>query len=239
MNRAGLLRVEATATRAWPAAEEEQIGNWLLRFNHGYTKRANSAYVVGPVNADDVSEIRSWYTARDQPFYIREVSLWANPDLEHELIRQNFRRFDETLIMTGNLAEADVAIELLDPAEWITWYATFEGATKGNQVHHLALINRINTPVALAIIRSGGQPVACGLAVADADWVGLFDIATDPTQRRRGHGRQLMQGLMEWGMAQGARSGYLQVLATNVPAIELYERLGFGERYRNWYWTET
>jgi ribosomal protein S18 acetylase RimI-like enzyme len=238
VNREELIALEDTATRAWAAAEEERQGNWLLRFNHGYTKRANSAYVIGPVEADAIPALRDWYANRSLPLHIRETSLWANPGLQAELERRKFRRFDETLVMTGSTQASHVGIELIEPGAWISWYAAFEGATKGNQSHHLALINRITTPVAPAVYSVDGQPVACGLAVADGNRVGLFDIATDPDRRREGHGRAMVSGLLAWGAALGASWAYLQVLATNAPAIRLYEGLGFREAYRNWYWTE-
>jgi len=65
--------------------------------------------------------------------------------------------------------------------------------------------------------------------------LGLFDIITDEGQRRRGYGRQLMQGLLAWGKQQGARSAYLQVMLNNPPALALYAGLGFREVYRYWY----
>lgn len=234
-----LITLEATATRAWAAAEEERHGNWLLRANHGYTKRANSAYVIGNVDTGEIPEIRDWYAQRDLPLIIREISLWSNPDLGAWLAGNSFRRFDETLVMTGPVSPGAPTISIVAPDVWIASYAAFEGGTKGNQEHHLALINRITTPVAPVLLFANGEPVACGLAVADGDWVGLFDIATSPHHRRNGYGLALMQGLSAWGAEQGAQRTYLQVLASNAPAISLYQRLGYTEAYRNWYWAET
>jgi N-acetylglutamate synthase len=71
--------------------------------------------------------------------------------------------------------------------------------------------------------------------VRDEDLTGLFDLVVAPERRGRGHGRALVDGLLRWAATGGARRAYLQVLATNVVAVRLYERAGFREAYRYWY----
>jgi ribosomal protein S18 acetylase RimI-like enzyme len=65
--------------------------------------------------------------------------------------------------------------------------------------------------------------------------VGLFDIVTLPSARRRGVGRRLVTSMLAWARDEGATDGYLQVVATNAPAIALYRQLGFDEAYRYHY----
>ena len=52
-------------------------------------------------------------------------------------------------------------------------------------------------------------------------------IAVDPRYRRRGLGAQLMRRVMELAARRGARRATLEVRASNVPALRLYEELGF------------
>lgn len=237
MNHSELLALETTATRSWPAAEEERHGNWLLRANHGYTKRANSAYAVGAVESGDLPLLQKWYRSRALPLYIREVSLHTNSGLGEHLTSHGFSRFDETLIMTTGLTGSepgDIQTVALD--DWLRLFTRFEGATKGDQRRHGELIERIATPVLLAVAEADREPVACGLGVCDGQWLGLFDIATDPDRRRAGHGRRLVKAMLGWGGANGATGAWLQVVASNQAAIGLYEALGFREAYRAWYW---
>jgi ribosomal protein S18 acetylase RimI-like enzyme len=84
---------------------------------------------------------------------------------------------------------------------------------------------------AYLLVRSGGEPVAAGLAVADAPWTGLFDLATAPSARRRGFGTALLRQLLVWGAERGAPEAYLQVVSGNGPAEALYAREGFRETY--------
>jgi len=86
-----------------------------------------------------------------------------------------------------------------------------------------------------ALLVEAGQPVACGLAVAERGSVGCFDIAVHPAHRRKGHARRLMLDLLAWGQAQGAHTAYLQVMCNNAAALGLYAGLGFAEQYRYWY----
>jgi len=71
--------------------------------------------------------------------------------------------------------------------------------------------------------------VAVGIAVEADGLVGLFCLAVDPGRRREGLGTEMVRALL----ARSASStAYLQVEASNEPAIGLYTRLGFGEAYR-------
>jgi GNAT superfamily N-acetyltransferase len=238
---AGLRTLEQVALRAWPAAEERWLGQWLLRFNCGYTKRANSAYVMGIEPDLDLDErIEAAATAmRDQdlPLIVRECSLAIDPRIGHEMQRRGFTRIDETMVMTASLEPGDEpAADQIDLDAWLRLYLRFVGGTKGDQALHREILSRIASRSRLGVLHAGGEAVSIGLAVADDAWVGLFDIATDPKRLRQGHGRMLVERLQSWGWRQGARRSYLQVMTRNAPAIALYHQLGYVEAYRYWYW---
>jgi ribosomal-protein-alanine N-acetyltransferase len=55
----------------------------------------------------------------------------------------------------------------------------------------------------------------------------LLDMAVHPEQRRRGIADGLMEELVRIMRQQGCRVIYLEVRATNVPALRLYEKSGF------------
>ena len=69
----------------------------------------------------------------------------------------------------------------------------------------------------------------------DGDLLGIFDLVSHPAERRRGHARALMAGLLAWGREQGSRHAYLQVVEANAPAMALYASLGYAPLYRYWY----
>ncbi len=55
----------------------------------------------------------------------------------------------------------------------------------------------------------------------------VTNIAVDPQCRRRGYGRAVTQALLEQAHKQGFSQVSLEVRVSNLPAISLYEGLGF------------
>jgi GNAT superfamily N-acetyltransferase len=236
-----LSSLERVALRACPAAEERWLGRWLLRFGGGYTKRANSAFVLG-VEPDLDLDVRIEAAAaqlreQDLPLIVRESSLKVDPRIGVALRQRGFSRIDETIVMTAAMPESSGdGPEQIDLDTWLDLYQRFEGGTRGSTTQYRTLLTRIEQPTCYGVLRSAGEPITIGQAVADSGWVGLYAIATDPARRRQGYGRSLVRHLLAWGSAQGASHSYLQVIASNAPAVSLYEQLGYVEAYRYWYW---
>ncbi|MFN3847620.1 MAG: ribosomal protein S18-alanine N-acetyltransferase [Paracoccaceae bacterium] len=80
-----------------------------------------------------------------------------------------------------------------------------------------------DTPHVFAIHESGGFLI--GRAVAgEAE---LLTLAVSPDLRRLGMGRRLVHTFLTEAAARGATSAFLEVAASNFPAIALYEQTGF------------
>ena len=86
-----------------------------------------------------------------------------------------------------------------------------------------------------SLVDAGGRGVACGLGVLEGEAVGLFDLITDPAERKKGYGTRLLAGILRWSRENGACHAYLQVMEVNVVARKLYAKFGFQEVYRYWY----
>ncbi len=74
-----------------------------------------------------------------------------------------------------------------------------------------------------------------GLGVLESGYLGIFDLVTSPMQRRRGYATALIQGLLKWGIEKGAFFSYIQVVKANIPARNLYAKLGYQPIYEYWY----
>jgi len=223
--RTGDIRnLEYAAARAWPGVEQQWIDGWLLRYGHGSTRRANSAVpleVRGDLSA--LPAIIDWYAARSA------TPLLVAPD---RLLRvpPGVPVDGENVVMTRELT-------------------TVPGAASGVTMaphpdERWLRINERDVPIDVLTAVIDGEVVfanrsdaAVGRAAVTTApdgtrWVGLSAVHVAAPRRRAGHGRALCEALLAWAAGRGATRGYAQVLADNVPAIDLYESMGFTTQHR-------
>lgn len=236
--------LEYLAFNAWPALRVLVQHDWMLRFADGYSKRANSVNALTPAHDTPVAELQRRITDAEAMFArlgircVFRLSPLMDPQVASLLEARGWAAFEETIIMEADLSSgpktpADVAVAARRDTVWSHGYSTFNGVPPERQRLHDRILDAIVPDAGFATAADdAGRPVAFGLGVAERSHVGLFDIVSDPSVRRAGHGRRVVEGLMAWGGARGAAFAYLQVVTTNAPAIALYERLGFREAYR-------
>ena len=82
-----------------------------------------------------------------------------------------------------------------------------------------------------------GVMAAFAITQVVLDEASLFNIAVDPAFQRRGYGRQLLQHLIAELEKREVMTLWLEVRASNHPAIALYEQLDFHQvsRRPNYY----
>jgi N-acetylglutamate synthase len=242
--------IEEATLNAWPALQQMVYDGWLLRFANGYTGRANS---INPVYAGSLPAVEKigacerLYRARGLPANFRITPL-VPPDLEPVLEDQGYVARSLTSVQCLELDSKMPSQNGLTPAEMQAWERPsrpwLQACINLNEVPAHAvpilwgILNNIVTPSRYLLLCRENQPIACGLAVVEERYAGLYKIATHPAQRGRGYGSQLVLSLLAWAKDQGARLAYLQVTAENAAAQRLYTRLGFVEFYRYWYRTQ-
>jgi len=65
------------------------------------------------------------------------------------------------------------------------------------------------------------------VAMPGADELHLLNLTVAPAQQRQGHGRALMQRLINHARQRGDQMLWLEVRQSNLPALALYRRSGF------------
>ncbi|MDQ2796818.1 MAG: GNAT family N-acetyltransferase [Actinomycetota bacterium] len=225
------LALEAVAAQGLRPAETAQLGGWLLRADHGLTRRANSVLPLkqlGMPLADALDLARDWYAERSLPLWIAAPAE-ARRLLDAELGERGWRPVDESHVMAARLDQvrrpADPALAVLDAApddDWLTLYRGGAASTAAGR----ALLTR-HDRVAFASIRLGGRTVAVGRGAVDDGWLGVMAVEVDPEYRRQGLAGAIMSALWRWGGEQDAERGYLQVTVENTAAVALYEKLGY------------
>jgi len=236
-------RIEEAGLNSWPALQQLLFDGWLLRFAQGYTKRANS---VTPLYSSllPVEEKIAWcehlYQEKQLPAIFRLLSFSGeSQQLDQLLAQRGYAALDRTLVWSLKLPDEPIpenpALRIMALADWLSIYAQWSDRYSTLQHVHREILGRISSPIISAVLYQQGTCVACGLGVLEHEAFGLFDIVTDPEQRRKGYGTQLVTSMLHWGKQHGAQYAYLQVVGTNLAAQQMYVKLGFQERYQYWY----
>lgn len=218
-HRFGAHEIELHVGSLWPAMDSAPIGTWLLRssppFGGRLRRRGNSALAMAepglPV-AEAASAVRAFYAARGQDPLIQ---VQADSAVEAALVPFGF-----TPLGAGD-AHCQVALVA----------RALRSCTASPSASASSELEEGDDRVRVTL--DGGT--ATGEAVLDGDWLGIHDVAVDPTQRRRGLATHVLAELLDWGASQGARIAWLHVETNNPGAIALYERLGFVTHHTNRY----
>jgi ribosomal protein S18 acetylase RimI-like enzyme len=162
--------------------------------------------------------------------------------LDAMLAARGYRQIDFTSVQGRPLAGGQISmaggVNVFEGDEGLArWLDLFHAINPGrHDVHtHKAILERVIGRICPLVLSDGKEIVACGLGVLQGHLLGLFDIVTRESDRRRGYGRAVTESLLAWGEREGAAYAYLQVMLSNEPARRLYEQSGFSEQYRYWY----
>jgi GNAT superfamily N-acetyltransferase len=225
------LALEAVAARGLRAADTQELGGWLMRADHGFTRRANSVLpskAPGMPLDEALGRAHEWYAERGLPVRLH-VPVEARRLLDAELGERGWAPDHETHVMVARLDRLRTdgpdgpPLELTDrpDEDWLRTYRGGAGVTEAGR----ALLAR-HDRVVFASLRLDGRVVGVGRGALDAGWLGIMAVEVEPDYRRQGLAAGVMAGLAAWGAAHGATRSYLQVGVDN-SAVALYEKLGY------------
>lgn len=239
------FRIEELSLNGWPSLQTLVYDGWLLRFNEGYTKRSNSIQAIyGNTLAleDKLSKCEQWYEGLGSQTIFKITPFIQPVMLDEELASRGYEQVDRTLVKTMHLDQlqspspADIWFEEELSETWLDVVTMFNKLSETQrEITRKMLEQRSPLQRCFAILHQNGIPVACGLAVIEDGWIGLYDIVTDPEKRNLGFGTQLISHILDWGKSKGAKQAYLLVVKDNAPANRLYEKIGYVEQYEYWY----
>ena len=101
-----------------------------------------------------------------------------------------------------------------------------------------SVASELNNKLALWLVAAEGETVAGYIGSQTViDETDMMNVAVHPDFRRKGIAEALVNALAEDLKKLGSRCLTLEVRASNVPAIALYEKLGFSQigRRKNYY----
>jgi N-acetylglutamate synthase len=236
-------RIEEASLNNWPALQQMLFDGWIMRFSAGYTKRANSVtpiYTSFLPAQEKIVACENFYQKKQLPTIFRLLSFSpAAHELDSILEQREYQRVDKVLILSTEITPAptiqDPALRAVPLTGWLPLFCQFRQTSLEQHQIHCEMLKRIVPNPLFAVHYNDGLPVACGLGVQENDIFGMFDIVTDPEQRNKGYGTQLVAAMLDHARQNGARRAYLQVVNTNQAALHLYAKFGFHELYHYWY----
>lgn len=241
--------VERLALHAWPGLEVAALDGWLLRHAAGITRRANSVWPNEMIHVasleKNVAHVEEYYRTRELPARFQICPAAQPAELDAFLAQRGYQAVARTAVQTTNLDEmlarfddaqatsAGPTVEMTSQpdAGWWQCYAEADEVAPSSVAGRKAICAQIDQKTAYAVVYRQGEAIAVGSAIAEAGWLGFFNVATLAKSRRLGAALVVMQALGNWGKVNGATDAYLQVMANNEPAKKLYARLGFVTGY--------
>lgn len=235
---AAISQLESLAFQGWPALETRDVSGWRLRFAGGYTKRSNSINALGPDASTDpklADELEQAYRDRGLRPVWRLTPL-APPAIGERLAGAGYQAIERSHLQTAPLtgafgADPEVRIEARPSDAWLSTFCAHSPVAPQHQPAMLAMLAAMPSPAGFARVEKAGDVVATAIGVVQGDHMGLFDVLVLPAGRRQGFARRLTESLYAWAYGHGARTAWLQVVATNQAALPLYAAQGFRTRY--------
>ncbi len=241
--------VEAFSINAWPSLQTVLLDGWLLRFADGYTWRSNSVsalYEGGERTLEEkIAICEAIYAEAGQPT-IFKITPFIDPRLDSLLDERGYNSVEHSLVMElGDLSEVpeptryDIQIDLAVNQEWVNRLMTMNGMSEKSGRTTMKMFERPLMRTGFFTLYDGETAIACGIGVANDEYVGLFDIVTHPEHRGQGAGEQLLRYILKWAREGGTKKSCLMVLRDNPPANRLYEKLNYRTIYEYSYRTRT
>lgn len=241
--------IEDLSLNAWPSHQMELYDGWILRFSYFYTHRTNSVEQFG-------NSMLPW---REKVPYCEEIyKRWGTPtifkisplvskDFDYVLENRNYEIQNRTQVMVLDMENAilDAPTDMVlvaqnIPGEWIDGLFTLKHTT--NPIHRRivpTMYQAIAKETVCVSIQKDGEIIGTGLGILDREYIGIYAIHVREDYRGRGYARGICTSILSEGRRKGAKKAYLQVVAGNEIAYQLYQSLGFEDFYTYYFRVST
>lgn len=219
------------------------LPGWLVPVLAGTVGRARSAVPLhhGTPDLSVLDLVEAHYRALGFQPSFRLPDVPAFGAMRVALRRRGFEPVQSTLTMTGSVhalmdihpgPPADV-----DPAPDAAWTAMFlgPGLDPADGASRSRVLAR-GLQTRFVSLRVGGQTLACGAAGLAEGWLSVHGMRTALAHRGKGLARRVLLAMAREAHQRGIDRVFLQVDASNGPALALYRQAGFQLAWPYAYW---
>lgn len=221
----------------------EEMPGWLLPMFDGTVGRARSAV---PLNhhlpsLGAVEAIEARYRIHGFQPAFRLPNVPAFDAFRDQLIARGYAQEQPTFTQVGRV-DGLLALHAgppgdLQPQPDAQWMAMFlgpgldpvDGASRSRALGRA-------TGTLFASVREDGTTVASGAASFGQGWLSVHGMRTTATHRGRGLARRVLHAMALEARRRGIDRVFLQVDASNAPALALYQRAGLVTAWAYAYW---
>ena len=192
MDQALAWRVEQACHNAWPSLRSALIGDWLLRFGDGVSRRINSANPLHAGVSTIAPQLEAFdrlYRAQGLPLIVRLVSLLPT-QVERELDARGFTAEGEACSLYRELAPEsfaaappDVTIAPHADAEWLSAIARLQAQSPSHASVYARVVDAVALPTGFVALRHDGRIVATAYSVLHGDLVVIESVVVDEALR--------------------------------------------------------
>ena len=248
MNLPAVRRLEAVGFRAWPSSTVLYDGSWQVRLTPNHvSKRLNCVVPLDPSDTRDIAErlrkAGERFLDAGQVLTVRETPLC--PPLLLDYMREHgWARFETVHVMALDLERTELPdaidhLPLQDAPRFADACVALSASGSESRDVLLEILAAIRPTTGYFLVDDvEAGPRACVLCVQDFGLAGIQSLAVAQAAGRGGLGSDVVVAARRWARLRGARTAWLQVSASNTPAIALYEKLGFRTIYDYHYWRE-
>lgn len=243
LTAADIESIERATLQAVAPEMVESLPGWLLPMDHGTVGRARSAVPLhhGQHDPELLSAILARYAARAFEPRLRLPDRASFQPWFDALTQRDWRREQPTLTMTGEVqhllnlpARQPAELDITPDAGWMAMFLG-EGLDPADGASRSRTLSRA-TGTLFASVREQGHTVACGAASFGHGWLGVHGMRTAATRRGQGLAGCVLKAMAAEATRRGLTGVFLQVDASNQPALALYRRAGLTVAWPYAYW---
>jgi ribosomal protein S18 acetylase RimI-like enzyme len=244
-----VLVFQELTNNAWPAKEYFFVNGWILRFSNGFFSRVNSLlplYYFGSDVEEDIQNVERIYRNKglNVIFQIPDYIMPTNLDDKLEFLGYTIKSPTTVMVsVIDTLRNMEILKEynytvssnVIDKT-WLKANHFFSNHTQEKRQAKEEIIGRIKIPKKFYFIMSSDEKiVGVTLGVLERGFLGIYLFVIDPKMRRKKLGSSLMNYVIKWCRESSIYQIYLQVEKDNIPALEMYKKIGFQSIYNYHY----